>query len=395
MGYRVARSEPNPRSEALSTISPIAYVPSLARGANRIGFTGGFRTCPIASSLQPIPSSLMDGGFYDLDRDGLVAWAGSRGLPAYRGRQLFDFLHRRVPDRFADCTELPAGLRAELDALGPPAPAREVTREESRDGTVKSLLALRDGRRVECVSIPTAERHTVCVSTQVGCAVACTFCASGLRGVERDCTVGEIVYQVLHHHRRRPVTNVVYMGSGEPMFNYPRVLTSLRILVDPHGLGLGRRRFTVSTSGVPDGIRQLAEDEPQVTLALSLHAADDATRDRLVPLNRRWPLSTIMAAMDDYAAATNRRITLEYVCLADANLAPVHARSLAALAREHRAHVNLIPFNAVSGTPHRPPTHDQVLSFHATLGEYGVNATVRGQRGADIAAACGQLALKK
>lgn len=320
------------------------------------------------------------------------AWARERGLPAFRGQQVFEALYRGAPRRFADITVLPKDLRATLDADGALLPAHEVTAEDAADGTRKSLLAFADAGRAECVSIPTATRHTVCVSSQVGCAVGCTFCASGLDGVDRSLAVDEIVYQVLHHHRRRPVSNVVFMGSGEPLFNYDAVLRAIRILATPRGLGLGRRRFTVSTSGVPDRIRQLGRDEPQVTLALSLHAPDDATRSRLVPLNRRWPIAELMAAMDDYQRLVNRRITIEYVLLRDANMRDDQARELAALARRYAAHVNLIPFNPVSATPHQRPSRDEIDRFAAIVAEVGASHTVRGQRGADIDAACGQLA---
>ncbi|HYE08472.1 MAG TPA: 23S rRNA (adenine(2503)-C(2))-methyltransferase RlmN [Planctomycetota bacterium] len=329
--------------------------------------------------------------FYGMTQDEARAWAASIGLPAFRGQQLFEGLYRPTTTRFADIPGLPADLAGRLDAQHPLAPGQESRRQESRDGTVKSLIAMADGKLVECVSIPTVDRHTICISSQVGCAVGCTFCASGQRGVERDLTAGEIVYQVVHHARLRPVTNLVFMGSGEPLFNYDNVVKAIRILAEPRGLGLGRRRFTVSTSGVPKRIRQLAEDEPQVTLALSLHAADDETRSRIVPINRRWPLADLLAAMDDYSTKVNRRMTLEYVLLAEANMTPEHADSLAAVARRYGAHVNLIPFNPVTETPHTRPTEEQVEAFVARLTTHGVNATVRGQRGADIDAACGQL----
>jgi 23S rRNA (adenine2503-C2)-methyltransferase len=319
------------------------------------------------------------------------AWAASLGLPPFRGEQLMRGAYRAGVTRFAEVKGLPRDLAERLDAAGSLAPASEVKRQESRDGTVKSLLRLHDGKLVECVSIPTVERHTVCVSSQVGCAVGCSFCASGLNGVERDLTPGEIVWQVVHHHRTSPVTNVVFMGSGEPMFNYDNVLHAIRILGDAAGLGLGRRRLTVSTSGVPARIRQLAEDEPQITLALSLHAGDDGTRSRLVPLNVRWPLAEVLGAMGDYAAKVGRRPTLEYVLLADANMTPAHAQSLAAAARPLGAHINLIPFNPVIETGHRRPTPAEVRTFADQLARVGGHATVRGARGTDIDAACGQL----
>lgn len=323
--------------------------------------------------------------------EGLRQWAASVGLPAFRGAQIARGLWHGGANHFAEVRGLPRELAARLDSGFALVPAVEARRQESQDGTVKSLLRFADGKLAECVSIPTSDRHTVCVSSQVGCAVGCSFCASGLNGVERDLTAGEIAFQVLHHHRVRPVTNVVFMGSGEPLFNYDNLLAAIRVLADPDGLGLGRRRFTVSTSGVPARIRQLGRDEPQVTLALSLHAADDETRSRLVPLNRRWPIAELMAAMDEYGALVSRRITLEYVCLAGDNLGEAHAERLAAIARRHQAHINLIPFNPVIETAHRRPDEAEVAAFLAAVTRHGGHATVRGQRGNDIDAACGQL----
>ena len=327
---------------------------------------------------------------YGLTRAELRRWAESLGLPGFRGEQAFLGFARGARS-FGAIKGLPRELQARLDGAISVRSPQESKRQESNDGTVKSLLQLHDGRLVECVSIPTATRHTVCVSSQVGCAVGCTFCASGQNGLERDLTAGEIVYQVLFHHQRRPVTNVVFMGSGEPLFNYDNVLRAIRVLAEPEGLGLGRRRFTVSTSGVPARIRQLGLDEPQVTLALSLHAPDDETRSRIVPLNRRWPLTELFAAMSDYSQSVNRRMTLEYVLLADANMHQEQADALAGLAARFQAHINLIPFNPVTETVHRRPSWPEVEAFAGRVRDGGGNVTVRGQRGADIDAACGQL----
>lgn len=317
-------------------------------------------------------------------------WATGLGLPAFRGEQAFQAFARGART-WSQVKGLPRELAGRLESELPPRFPQEAQRQESRDGTVKSLLRMHDGKLVECVSIPTATRHTVCVSSQVGCAVGCTFCASGQNGVERDLVAGEIVAQVLHHHAHRPVTNLVFMGSGEPLFNYDHVLQAIRVLAEPDGLGLGRRRFTVSTSGVPKRIRQLAQDEPQVTLALSLHAPDDETRSRIVPINKRWPLDELLSAMRDYSDAVNRRMTLEYVLLADANMSPEQADGLASLARSFGAHINLIPFNPVTETPHRRPSTAEVREFADAVTAAGGHVTVRGQRGADIDAACGQL----
>ena len=333
--------------------------------------------------------------FYGMTLNQLRAWASGIGLPAFRGEQLFQGLWRvPAPMSFAEIKGLPKEVATHLDSEFSLVPGAEDQRQESRDGTVKTLVKLNDGKRIECVSIPTSDRHTICVSSQVGCAVGCTFCASGLNGVERDLTAGEIAWQIFYHHQRRPVTNVVFMGSGEPLFNYDNVLQAIRVLGEEKGLGMGRRRFTISTSGVPKRIRQLADDEPQVTLAFSLHAADDETRSQIVPLNRRWPLTEVLDAMQEYTSKVGRRMTLEYVLLAEKNMTDDHAQSLAEVGRRFGAHINLIPYNPVMETPHQRPSSDQVRSFEALVLMHGGHPTVRGQRGADIDAACGQLKKK-
>lgn len=329
--------------------------------------------------------------FYAATLSELRDWATDRDLPAFRGQQIFDGLHRQTVTRFQDIRGLPGELAAQLDQTQQLCPAEEIRRQSSNDGTVKSLLRFQDGALAECVSIPTSKRHTICVSSQVGCPVGCTFCASGKDGVTRNLSAGEIVYQVLFHHQRKPVTNIVYMGSGEPLFNYDAVLKSIAVLADERGLGLGRRRFTVSTSGVCEKIRQLAEDEPQVTLALSLHAPDDETRSRIVPLNKKWPIEELMQAMDAYSNTVGRRITLEYVLLKHDNMSDQQAQQLQQLARRYGAHINLIPFNPVFDTPHQRPDNADIERFCAVLEAHGAHFTVRGQRGADIDAACGQL----
>lgn len=333
--------------------------------------------------------------FYGMTLAELRSWATGIGLPAFRGEQLFQGLwHVPAPEKFTDVKGLPRDVASRLDGEFTLRPGIEHKRQESRDGTIKSLLLMNDGKLVECVSIPTSERHTICVSSQVGCAVGCTFCASGLNGVERDLTAGEIAYQIFFHHQQRAVTNVVFMGSGEPLFNYDNVLKAIRVLGEEKGAGMGRRRFTISTSGVPKRIRQLADDEPQVTLAFSLHAADDETRSQIVPLNRRWPLTEVLGAMEEYATKVGRRMTLEYVLLAEKNMTEAHAESLAQTGMRFGAHINLIPYNPVMETPHQRPSTDQIRTFDELVRAYGGHTTVRGQRGADIDAACGQLKKK-
>ena len=329
--------------------------------------------------------------FYGSSREELRQWAESQSLKPFRGQQVFEALQRHSATRFRDIKGLPQELAEQWDQDIALCPAEEIKRQTSNDGTIKSLLRFPDGALAECVSIPTANRHTVCVSSQVGCAVGCTFCASGKEGVQRNLTAGEIAYQVLFHNQHRPVTNVVYMGSGEPLMNYDNVLKSIAVLTDQRGLGLGKRRFTVSTSGVANKIRQMADDEPQVTLALSLHAPDDETRSRIVPLNKKWPISELMEAMDAYSQKVKRRITIEYVLLKDDNMSDKQAEQLHQLARRYGAHINLIPFNPVFDTPHKRPSQEDIERFSEALHSHKAFFTVRGQRGADIDAACGQL----
>ncbi|MDQ3305252.1 MAG: 23S rRNA (adenine(2503)-C(2))-methyltransferase RlmN [Actinomycetota bacterium] len=311
--------------------------------------------------------------------------------PGYRVGQVWDGLYRRLLDPLA-MTDLPAGLRQRLheelpDALAP------VQESVSDDGaTVKWLWRLHDGAQIETVLMHYDDRSTVCVSSQAGCAMACSFCATGQSGFERNLAVGEIVEQVVRAARRarpRRVSNVVFMGMGEPLANYDRLWAALRRL---HGdLGLSARHLTVSTIGVVPGIDRLAHEDLPVNLAVSLHAANDADRARLVPLNRRYPLAELTAACARYVEATGRRLSFEWALIDATNDRPGDAIELAALARPLRAHVNLIPLNptpayATPGTP-----LEGVRSFCRQLRELGVNATVRHNRGTGIDAACGQL----
>ena len=246
-------------------------------------------------------------------------------------------------------------------------------------------------------------RRTVCVSTQVGCAMGCTFCATGRSGFRRQLTTGEIVSQVLHFARglRREapdaaVTNLIYAGMGEPLANYDSTLESIHRLNDPDGFGLGARHVTISTAGWAPGIRRLADDRLQVGLAVSLHAPDDATRNRLMPINRKFPVADLMAACRAFAEKTGRRVSYEYVLIAGVNAAVEQARQLTSLLKStlghlNLGHVNLIPLNAVEGVAWRAPSRQQVLAFERVLAEAGIPVSVRVERGADIRAACGQL----
>ncbi|MGE3620281.1 MAG: 23S rRNA (adenine(2503)-C(2))-methyltransferase RlmN [Acidimicrobiia bacterium] len=332
------------------------------------------------SRYEPGPDDLAD----------LVA-----GLPAYRARQLHDGLYRQLAD-LPELTTLPRPLRDELaDRL--PLALRPVTESVADGGeTVKWLWALHDGTQVETVLMHHRSWSTVCASTQAGCAMACSFCATGQAGFERHLTTGEVVEQVVRAARRarddgRRLSNVVFMGMGEPLANYEVTWAAVRRLHD--SLGLGARHLTISTVGVVPGIRRLSAEDLPVNLAVSLHAADDATRDELVPLNRRYPLDALMAACADYLRATGRRISFEWALIDGVNDRPRDLRALAERARDLplAAHVNLIPLNPTPGYPVRGTPPARVRAFRDGLVALGVAATVRRTRGTDIDAACGQL----
>ncbi|MGP8060485.1 MAG: 23S rRNA (adenine(2503)-C(2))-methyltransferase RlmN [Acidimicrobiales bacterium] len=329
-------------------------------------------------------------GPYDLSPAALAELLADE--PRYRSTQVWEGLHRRAL-RPAEMTDLPLALRQRLEAALPPALVEVARREADNGDTVKWLWALGDGARIETVLMAYRQRVTVCVSTQAGCAMACQFCATGQSGFVRQLSAGEIVEQVvaaLRQARPRRVSNVVFMGMGEPLANFDNLWSAVtRLHAD---VGLSARHLTVSTVGIVPGIRRLAAASLPVNLAVSLHAANDTLRDELVPINRRYPLGELAAACADYVAATRRRLSIEWAMIDSVNDRPKDAAELAAFARPLGAHVNLIPLNptpgyAVVGTP-----AGAVRAFRDLLGDLGVNATVRATRGVEIDAACGQLA---
>ncbi len=327
-------------------------------------------------------------GLYDLDRDALDQLLD--GQPRYRVDQVWTGLYDHLLDP-ADITTLPKSVRAALDAV--PTALRSVTESVSDDGdTVKWLWELPDGTRIETVLMHYDDRSTVCISSQAGCAMACGFCATGQAGFDRQLSVGEIVEQVIRATRRarpRRVSNIVFMGMGEPLANYDNTWGAVERL---HGdLGLSARHLTVSTVGIIPGIRRLADEDLPVNLAVSLHAANDTLRDELVPINRRYPLDALVAACLDYFAAKRRRISFEWALIADTNDRSSDARELADIARTCRAHINLIPLNPTPGYPVLGTAPTRVREFVAELRSLGANVTVRQTRGTEIDAACGQL----
>ncbi|HVB91888.1 MAG TPA: 23S rRNA (adenine(2503)-C(2))-methyltransferase RlmN [Acidimicrobiales bacterium] len=327
---------------------------------------------------------------YDLEREELDQLLV--GEPPFRARQVWDSLHQRA-QRPEEMTELPEALRESLAAALPPA-LTEVSRRSADDGqTTKWLWSLHDATRVETVLMHYPDRVTVCVSTQAGCAMACQFCATGQAGFQRHLSGGEIVEQVaaaMREARPRRLSNVVFIGMGEPLANYDRVWSAVTRL---HGdMGLSARHLTLSTVGLVPGIRRLAAESLPVNLAVSLHAANDAKRDMLVPINRRYPLALLAAACDEYVKATGRRLSLEWAMIHDVNDQGGDAAELASFARPLGAHVNLIPLNPTPGYAVVGSSSARVHRFRDQLTALGVNATVRMTRGADIDAACGQLA---
>jgi 23S rRNA (adenine2503-C2)-methyltransferase len=327
---------------------------------------------------------------YDLTREELAQLL--EGQPSYRARQVWEGLHARV-QRPGDMTELPSAVRASLEVALPPA-LREVSRRSADDGqTTKWLWRLHDEARVETVLMHYPDRVTVCVSTQAGCAMACQFCATGQAGFERHLSEGEIVEQVAVAMREatpRRVSNVVFMGMGEPLSNYDRVWGAVvRLNGD---MGLSARHLTLSTVGIVPGIRRLAAETLPVNLAVSLHAANDALRDELVPVNRRYPLEVLATACADYVEASGRRLSIEWALIDAVNDRASDASELAAFSRPLGAHVNLIPLNPTPGYPVVGSPPERVRRFRDQLTTLGVNATIRATRGAEIDAACGQLA---
>lgn len=330
---------------------------------------------------------------HGLSRDELLRAVGDLGLPRFRADQLWRWLHVQRTDQWDAMANLPAKLRRELaDSFELTSAANSGTNTGDA-GTRKILAELRDGDAVEEVLIPAGPRRTVCVSTQVGCGFACSFCASGQAGFRRNLEAGEIVGQVLLAAREwgEKPTNVVYMGIGEPLDNYDAVLKSVRILNDDDGLNIGARRITISTCGLVPGIQRLATEGLQVELSVSLHAADDTLRSRLMPVNRTHPLDELLPACAAYTTQTRRIITFEYTLIGGVNDSCEQARLLAKRLSAFPCRVNLIPFSQVEEFGGRAGGEKQAEAFVRDLSASGVNATLRASRGRNVQAACGQL----
>ena len=339
-----------------------------------------------------------------LHRDQLAAWFADAGEPSYRVDQLLDWVWKKKAPDFDSITNLPLALREKLAAGFRMLPLEHAHTQGSADSTRKFLFRLHDNRYVESVLIPaspalygsSSDRQTLCVSSQVGCAYGCKFCASGLAGFTRNLDAAEIAGQVLAAEQiaGQRVDNLVFMGMGEPLANLDALLASISILTAPWGLNIGARHLTISTAGLVPEIRQLAEHPQQIRLAISLHGATDDVRERIMPINRRWPLADLLASLDHWNRLKKQKLTLEYILIEDVNDSIDQAQLLARHARRLRAKVNLIPYNIVEGLDWKRPPESHCRRFRDTLQQTGTNVTLRIEKGHDIDAACGQLRLK-
>ncbi len=333
----------------------------------------------------------------------LAARLAARGHKPYRAKQVVDWLYAKRVTSFDAMTDLPQALRDQLAEEFEFAKAEVVRVLGSKDTTQKFLFRLRDGNLIESVLIPASpalygersDRRTICVSSQVGCAYGCKFCASGLDGWTRNLDAGEIVQQLMAVEQAsgEKIDNVVFMGMGEPLANLKNLMRAIRIINAPWGLGIGARHITVSTSGLAPQIRELAEDPTQFRLALSLHGATDEVRSQIMPVNRKYPLNVLLEACD-YYVARKRRMLFEYILIADVNDSDEQAHELARHAQRLSAKVNLIPYNTVEGLEWSRPSRARQERFHSILKQHGVVSTLRLEKGHDIAAACGQLRLQ-
>lgn len=332
----------------------------------------------------------------DQSPETLAAWLAQRGLPGYRAGQIRRWVFEKRAAEFDEMTDLPLALRGELAEAFEVLGSTVAARQQSDDGTEKLLLAMGDGQRIECVLLRDDRgHHTACLSTQVGCAMGCVFCASGLDGVVRNLTCGEILEQLLHLQRLLPadqrISHLVIMGMGEPLANLDALLPALAVATRDDALGISARRITISTVGLPQGIARLADEDRAYHLAVSLHAPDDALRNRLVPTNRKTGIAKILAAADAYFDRTGRRVTYEYVLLGEVNDRPEHARRLAAVLRGRPALINVIPYNPVADLTFRTPSPAAAAQFVDLLRQAGLSVQVRYRKGERIDAACGQL----
>lgn len=324
----------------------------------------------------------------------LTAWVQQQGQPSYRGKQLHDWIYNKGVRSLADISVFPKNWRSELADI-PIGRSSLHYRSVAPDGTVKYLLQLTDGEIVETVGIPSDKRLTVCVSTQVGCPMACDFCATGKGGYKRNLTRAEIVDQVLtvQEDFQQRVSNVVFMGMGEPLLNTENVILAIKSI--NQDVGIGARSLTLSTVGIRDRILQVAQHQLQITLAVSLHAPNQALRERLIPSAKPYPIEDLLAECREYVEITGRRVTFEYILLAGVNDLPEHALELSKRLRGFQSHVNLIPYNPIQEVDYKRPTRDRIETFVNVLQQQNTAVSVRYSRGLEAEAACGQLRTTK
>jgi 23S rRNA (adenine2503-C2)-methyltransferase len=354
---------------------------------------------------MPDPACPIRPALTGLAPEALAAWLQHAGHPAFRASQILDWIWKKNVGSMAAMSNLPAALRASLSESFRLDPLQHTHTQGAADTTRKFLFRLHDGRYVECVLIPanpalygdTADRHTLCVSSQVGCAYGCKFCASGLAGFTRNLDASEIAGQVLAAARLsgERIDNLVFMGMGEPLANLDALLAAIALITGPQTLHLGARHLTISTSGLVPQIRRLAEHPQQLRLAISLHGATDEVRDKIMPVNRKWPLAELLDSLAYWNSLKTQKLTLEYILIAGINDTLAQAALLARHARRLHAKVNLIPYNTVDGLAWQRPPQTHCTAFLQTLLRAGVPATLRFEKGHDIAAACGQLRLKQ
>ena len=377
-------------SAQLPTSAPAERVISAPTGATPVAPPQQPASRPVSRRDRPVT-------IYDLSLEQLEERIKSLGEPAFRARQIFDWIYDKKVTSYENMVNIPSRLRETLGQSLPftsMAPEREVMTDNG--DTCKLLYRTFDGQFVETVLMLYRDRATVCISCQVGCAVGCAFCATGLGGLTRNLSAGEMVQQTVDAARRaaeigRPLTNLVMMGMGEPLQNYAETMRFIGIIHDSRGMNFGARRITISTSGVVPRIDALANEPYQVNLAVSLHAPNDELRSRLVPINRRYPIAELLAACDRYTATTHRRISFEYALMNGINDSDEIARELGQLLRGRLCHVNIIPFNPVDVLEFERPDPVGIERFAETLRSTGIPTTVRYSRGVEIAAACGQL----
>lgn len=334
---------------------------------------------------------------YDLDLAQLTQFLAELGQPKFRAQQIWQWLYQHYAADFSAMHNLPQSLRDSLAEKATISQINIVSNQQASDGRTEKILSqLPDGQYIETVLMRYEKRRTLCISTQAGCAMGCVFCATGQMGFFRNLTAGEIVTPVIHFARQlaaegEHVTNIVMMGMGEPLHNYDNTLQAVDRLTDNDGFNLGARKITISTVGLIPAIRRYADEGRQTPLAISLHAATDAERDKLIPVNKRWPIAELIDACRYYIEKTGRRITFEWALIAGENDTVEQAQALGKLVQGMLCHVNLIPLNPTKGFGGAPSSREQVDKFQQVLEQYGVSSTVRVRRGIDIQAGCGQL----